>query len=370
MLFLYLIERKNKMSTEGHFAFAIFFAILGLFLIFLHIPKNDRLKYYRLSRTLLGIAFMIMSGYCVVQPIIIDTPEGFVHTSMLAIFSLLFSWLNYGSYLLLVYTSKYKRRMFLLDGAIPIGLMCLIAVIGLTIPATRKIALIAYGMVFIAKCWWMAYTCFREYNNCIKDIDNYYDQHANIEWMRPALWATVVLSVVTLASFYIPFVQRAVSPILGVIVYTYIAFKLINYVPKRISKVRSASVESEEEIIRKAEPKKTDLKEKLEPIVSQWIQKKGYLRPKLTIKDVAMEIGTNQNYLSRYINQFEEKTFSVWLNTLRLEESKELLASPTKYSIEDVGKLVGIPESYNFSRWFKQITGTTPLQFRKDLRKA
>lgn len=34
-------------------------------------------------------------------------------------------------------------------------------------------------------------------------------------------------------------------------------------------------------------------------------------------------------------------------------------------SIEEIGKRVGILEIYNFSRWFKTITGTTPYQYRK-----
>ena len=58
-------------------------------------------------------------------------------------------------------------------------------------------------------------------------------------------------------------------------------------------------------------------------------------------------------------------TFQTWLNTLRIEESKILLASNEKMSIEEVGIKVGIPQNYNFSRWFKQITDMTPFQYRR-----
>jgi AraC-like DNA-binding protein len=59
-------------------------------------------------------------------------------------------------------------------------------------------------------------------------------------------------------------------------------------------------------------------------------------------------------------------TFTVWLNTLRIEESKKILLENRTLSIEEVGKEVGIPQIYNFSRWFKIITDTTPYQFRKN----
>lgn len=57
--------------------------------------------------------------------------------------------------------------------------------------------------------------------------------------------------------------------------------------------------------------------------------------------------------------------FQIWLNTLRIEESKKILTSGEKISIEEVGIKVGIPQSYNFSRWFRAITETTPYQYRK-----
>ena len=78
-----------------------------------------------------------------------------------------------------------------------------------------------------------------------------------------------------------------------------------------------------------------------------------------------MEIGTNHNYLSKYLNSLIGMTFSVWLHTLRIEESKKYLVAPEKISIEEVGQKVGIMEAYNFSRWFKNVTGMTPQQYRK-----
>ena len=78
-----------------------------------------------------------------------------------------------------------------------------------------------------------------------------------------------------------------------------------------------------------------------------------------------MQMGTNQNYLSSYLNKHLNTTFQIWLNTLRIEESKLILTSGEKMSIEDVGIKVGIPQSYNFSRWFKVLTGMTPFQYRR-----
>ena len=99
--------------------------------------------------------------------------------------------------------------------------------------------------------------------------------------------------------------------------------------------------------------------------MENWIANKGFCTPDLNIKDVALEIGTNQNYLSTYLNNHLEMTFQVWLNTLRIEEAKQILTNGEKISIEEVGIQVGFSQSYNFSKWFKTVTGTTPFRYRK-----
>jgi YesN/AraC family two-component response regulator len=58
--------------------------------------------------------------------------------------------------------------------------------------------------------------------------------------------------------------------------------------------------------------------------------------------------------------------FQTWLNTLRIEESKIHLTSGEKISIEEIGVRVGIPQPYNFSRWFRVLEGTTPYRYKKE----
>ena len=48
-----------------------------------------------------------------------------------------------------------------------------------------------------------------------------------------------------------------------------------------------------------------------------------------------------------------------------IEEAKQILKNGEKLSIEEVGAMVGIPQSYNFSKWFRTVTGTTPYKFCK-----
>lgn len=360
------IAKERRMENIVYWliniAFAFFFTILGLFTFFLHIPKDQDFKYYRYSRYTLGIGMFALAIYCCMLPMFLNSDE-FTKLSFELFISLLVSWLTYSSFLFVIYAERFRRRRFFLDGIIPISLMLALALTGLKFPYLQKVNSVLFGVIFGAKCLWMGYTCIKEYNRCTKDLENYYDNVPDLKWMYNLLWSCIVLSIATIFSFYLNGVFEHIYYILLIGIYTYLAFKVINYLPVKISRLRHDSVEMEE--VKKEKKPGIDLKSKLEEPVNRWVSEMKFIEPDITIKDVAMAIGTNHNYLSKYLNSVVGMTFSVWLHTLRIEESKKLLTGPEKLSIEEIGKRVGILEIYNFSRWFKNITGLTPYQYRK-----
>ena len=345
--------------------FGLVFAILGFFLIFLHIPKEDIFKYYRQSRKILGTAFMTMSFYCILKSIIHVNGYEYTHQCLLILFSLIFLWLNYYTFLTLIYAKRSIRRRFFLDGIIPISLMIVFALLGFRHARFQHINAIVFSIIFGLKSIWMAYTCFKEYRKVMKDLENNYDQAPDIKWMYILIWMTLALSISTLISFHVPAIHFIYDPA-AMVIFIFMTVKMLNYIPRKISGIRAVSAAGPApESLKEQKIKSADLKIKLDPTVEKWIEGKGFLKPDITIKDVALEMGTNQNYLSRYINSVIGVTFSVWLNTLRIEESKRLLTGKEKMSIEEIGQKVGIREIYNYSRWFKTITGMTPQQYRK-----
>lgn len=353
----------NSISHIASIILALTFTTLGIFMVFLHIPKSEDLKYYRYSRITLGTAFFIIAFYCAIRPVIYSNTDVFTDFSLQMLFSLVFSWLTYSAFLFLIYAERFKRRKFFLDGIIPVTLMLISVLLGLKFPHLQEINSVLFGVIFGGKCIWMASNCIREYRRCTRDLDNYYENAPDIRWMNVLLWITMILSVLTIVHFYVKIIHIVYYP-LFVITYFFMTMKMINYLPLRISKLRKESVKIEEEVQEKKKLS-TDLKEKLEPSVSKWIEQKKFTHPDLNIKDVASEVGTNHNYLSKYLNSVLGMTFSTWLHTLRIEESKVLLCSAEKISVEEVGRRVGIPEIYNYSRWFKVVTGMTPQQYRK-----
>lgn len=94
--------------------------------------------------------------------------------------------------------------------------------------------------------------------------------------------------------------------------------------------------------------------------------RKLYEQSNLTIDRLAKKLNTNRSYLSEAINQHYKISYSNWINEVRINASRKLLASSEydHYSIEGISKMVGYTSISSFNSSFKKITGLTPSRFK------
>jgi YesN/AraC family two-component response regulator len=89
-----------------------------------------------------------------------------------------------------------------------------------------------------------------------------------------------------------------------------------------------------------------------------------YLRPDLTLQELAQSLGTNRTYVSNYISQVMGQTFYDYINQLRIERSTlPLINEHPEYTFEYVARQSGFISMSTFRRAFKKITGQTPSQY-------
>lgn len=70
-------------------------------------------------------------------------------------------------------------------------------------------------------------------------------------------------------------------------------------------------------------------------------------------------------YLSQYFKSHSGKNLSDYVTELKLEKSKELLRE-TDEAIKDIAQQVGYYNVNSFNRRFKQMTGVSPGEYRKE----
>lgn len=368
------------------------FCMLSVALYVVIIPAKQEFHDYKRARRILGFAMALVALMNLFRLLFPATEKmEFLDISIVLVCCMAFTSLNFISFLYMIESSRPYRK---LSKKVTIVSSILVAAIGLIasfVPSAQFYSLIAMAGLYMYVCVFLFTRCIREYDKFTLMMDNYYDIALDIKWVPDMLWCTFVLAFLMAASFFYP-PLNFITAVGSIVVYTFLSMKLLSFVPNNINIVRKATI-IEEDIIINYDPKakkKTEVIEteeeetkeekvtvvvndaeikkyqKIESMVNNWVSEDKFTRPEISIRDVAMEIGTNTNYLSGYINKVLKTTFTSWLNTLRIEKSKEYLCGKERISIEECGSRVGYLSIYNYSRWFKLITGMSPSEWRKN----
>lgn len=95
----------------------------------------------------------------------------------------------------------------------------------------------------------------------------------------------------------------------------------------------------------------------------QMYVRKHYARPDMSLEQVAGEVKLSRSYVGKLFKAHCELSFNDYLNAVRLEKARELLAS-TEESVQSISEQVGILNTTYFYTLFKKHYQISPAQFR------
>ncbi|WP_109301112.1 AraC family transcriptional regulator [Aquimarina sp. AU474] len=123
-------------------------------------------------------------------------------------------------------------------------------------------------------------------------------------------------------------------------------------------------------------PSKTEVEEDRKELkgilhnIEQYLYKnQSYLDPNINLRNFAKDINIPERSISKAINRIDNKNFSNYINSYRVEEFKRLLSSGEydKYSISAIANEVGFSSRASFYKNFKEIVGVSPSVYVKEL---
>ena len=85
----------------------------------------------------------------------------------------------------------------------------------------------------------------------------------------------------------------------------------------------------------------------------------------ISLKAMATMVRMEEHYLSRLFRQKTNDSLINYVQTLRLDKAKELLAH-TSQPVAEIGRSVGFPNENYFAKTFRKNFGQTPSQYRKE----
>lgn len=95
-------------------------------------------------------------------------------------------------------------------------------------------------------------------------------------------------------------------------------------------------------------------------------QQQLFLQPALKVDEIATQLNSNRNYVSKAINTVHGDSVSHYINHYRLRYFKEKVLTPAgkQYSLDALAMESGFNSKASFNRFFKLQEGITPSQYR------
>lgn len=227
------------------------------------------------------------------------------------------------------------------------------------------------GLIASLLFFWLAIRKVGEYQKYL--YDNYSTtSDKSLGWLRPFLWMNFVVTALWFISYFqqiagfdeaaeIMFIWSTIG--LGLLLF------LIGY--NLLLKYNWFYVVPIQKELLHEEPPQDKLSSKtdayFENLMTLMHEQKLYTDVELTLQNLSEKLGISAGYLSKIINQKEEKSFFEFVNEFRVQEVKEKLVDKEyeHYSILGIAMESGFKSKTTFNTVFKKFTGQTPSSYQR-----
>lgn len=373
------------MDTNFHFLttalLGVVCATMGTSFLSLHTPNKGGLRCYRISLKVLASAYFTMSVLSVFILTFKLADSSLEYFSFLSIFISSTQALLFAFTLITLINPNFVSKKKLLPHLLPYGIFLVVYLISLisfgdpdilslsniglylTHPTTWvRILFLCY---YIFQLIYYTYLFLREVKRYNQDLLDYFSEvyQLKLKWVRVAFFSALTVGGIALIANFIPMQHDWITTLAYALFYFGFAQEYIKY-DKVFNIIEPAIISATENFQIPIKPFiKTDWNYYKQKIAAG----KYYLEPGVNIEDVARKLNIGRTTLSNLINREEGVNFNTWINHLRIEDAKQLLIENPDYTIATISEMVGYTEQANFSRQFKQITGESPLVWRKKL---
>lgn len=228
--------------------------------------------------------------------------------------------------------------------------------------------LVIYGFV-------LARRLVLAYRRAVKIFDNTHSDNigAYIRWLSVFTYWAVVFGVGCGLLTFLPDKYIYVWILSSIPFYIYLFHCYQNYMLfyEKVENAMESEIVSEDDILCEADTAEDVANDmpscyaEIAESIKGWIENEGYLRPGLTIKELADTLHTNRTYLSGYINTSLNTTFRDWITRLRIDYAKQRMTSHPEQKIAEIAEASGFMSQSHFMKTFKDKEGCSPAKWKK-----
>ncbi|HIZ27422.1 MAG TPA: helix-turn-helix transcriptional regulator, partial [Candidatus Barnesiella merdipullorum] len=331
-------------------------------------PDKPIFVNYLRSRRIMGAALLVLSAnysvhlFCGLRP--------FHHQeAILMNFSTYFMayWLFSAALTTLLDRFYLTRRRFWRHMGYWALFTALSALLLIAVPSgpVQQVGLVLLALWLLAYGLWLARRLIRTYRWAVRLFDDTHSEYiaAYIRWMSIFTWWAVIYGVSCGLLTFLPDRYLFLWVLSSIPFYIYLFDSYINYL-LFYEQVESILEQEPPEDIGEPIPVEDGMslgpqpyRKEIEGRLAAWIGSQRYTSPKLTIGDLALELGTNRTYLSAYIKDTYQASFREWIAGLRIEYAKQQMVEHPDLTIAVISEESGFLSLSYFSRIFTEKEG-------------
>ncbi len=342
--------------------FAVALVVIGVELLFKHIPKGNEFAKLRILRNLVAAVYLVAAVFASVEFLFWRK----YHFETAAFFNL--STAAYQFVLCTVaittcfnpaFTSLRKIVLWLgitTAWVVPLGIFNYLgqswAVYAIFVAYVLQIAV---GVVLF-------YRNYREDISLIKATNT--NHKIDLRWLNIGTWYMIIYSVVVGIISCLPPIAHIVFTLLTVV--CYIGFTTrFSALSDRI--YRDYFPVLTEAGLTDVEPKQVEgysrREEHCRQAVEEWVARKGFCAPDPDRDSAAEKMGLSKEDLQWYFSVCMKAEFRSWRVKLRIEEAKNILLAHPDAPVNELARSLGFNSKTNFFAHFKKIIGVTTQEF-------
>ena len=351
----------------------------GVYFMLTRTPDKAIFANYLRSRRIMGIALLLLAANYATHALF-NVRFHNVNAAILMNLSTYFLcyWL-FSSALITLLNRFYITRRRLIFHLSSWGLFTVLSgfiLLGLPDGTAQKIGLTAMAVWLVCYGLWLARRLIRSYRRAVKLFDDSHsdDIAAYIQWLSIFTYWAAIFGVGCGVLTFLPDRYVFLWILSSVPFYIYLYCSYMNYL---------LFYEQVEQALEEEIPAETDIDDDhsdsedssagetytvftdIATRLSAWIESNGYVRPGLTIKELADVLHTNRTYLSDYIKTTYRLSFREWITGLRIEHAKRLLLKAPELTIHDISEKSGFLSPSHFMRTFKEREACSPARWRR-----
>lgn len=361
---------------------------VSVILLMLSVPLTGEWKNFRTVRLCLAFTCLVLSASDFVSCFAMDSnQEAQLFSTLTLIVASYQAMLFTTASLVFVQSARIHRRSVLTQLGVITAAGVSLLVSQYRFPGLFAFLFAAAIAAYIAQIVFYTLAFRKDYKSCVKHLEAFYDEdeQGRMRWISRCFHSALAVGIVALFFCMIPYssITYDLFVLTYTIYYVYIAGCVVNYRIKagfiinarkehqQAQAEKQAVPETEKEITAKEEtdPQAVlDWADKLRIALERWVAEKKFIETDSNPDKVAKELGTTKSLLNCYFAKYEHITFREWRTRLRIKEAERILREEDVV-LPALHELVGVSDKSNFHKHFKQLTGMTPNEYRKQVRK-